>query len=330
ELYSKLGQLGWLGLGIPEAYGGSGGTWVDAALFYEEAGRFLLPGPFFSSGLLAAQLVLEAGSEEQKHNLLPHLARGEMVCTVAAAEPGAESDPKAMATTARPDNGVFLLDGTKLWVRYAPVAHLLLTTAHLNGDLRLFLVERTTPGLTITPMESLGGQGLSTVEYASVRVPLADVLERSQGAELLTEVQERANLMLCAYMVGAAQQALDMAVEYAKFRVAFGRPIGSFQALQHKMADIALSVDASRWITYYAAWLNAEGPSARRETLMALNYVGEALPQATAEAGQVFGGTGMMRDHDWGLFFRTVKGLELALGYRDELKEKIAQRLGLS
>ena len=330
-LYEKLAQLGWLGLLIPEEYGGLGGDWIDMAIFCEEAGRTLLPGPHFSTVVLGAQALLAFGSEEQKASILPRVASGEVILALAATEPGG-CDPALLAATASPSGEDFVIEGTKLFVESAHLADYIITVARVGSapeGATLLLVPGKAHGVTVTTMETLGGVRLGEVRYERVRVPQGNVLGEVGGGGGITKILDQAKVMTCAEMLGGAQAALEMAVDYSKHRYAFGVPIGSFQALQHKMVGMLVAIEKARWITYHAAWLNSQGLASARETAIACLRAGEAYRYATAEAIQVFGGSGCMEIHDIGLHYRKAKAAQLSLGFPDVHREKVAVSLGL-
>jgi len=333
EMYRKMADLGWLGLLIPEQYGGIGGNWVDGALFYEEAGRALLPGPHWSSAVLGSQAVLTFGNERQRGELLPKIAEGEIIITVALAEPEFRCDITELSTTAKAQGGSYLVNGTKIFVTSGHLADRLIVVARMEGGggkaVSLFLVEPDAPGVAVTPMQTLGGERLSEVVLDNVQVPGDSVLGSIGDGEGIEEVVDKANLMLAAEMLGGAQVALNLAVEYSKQRIAFDKPIGAFQALQHKMANILVEIECARGIIYYAAWLTSQGRPAAAERAMAQFQAGEAYGFATREATQIFGGVGVMKDADITLHFRRAKMRQLSLAPPEVLRERMLAPLAI-
>lgn len=333
-LYRKMAELGWLGIAVPEEYGGSGGDIVDLAIFYEEVGRALVPGPHFTSAVLCAQILLGCGSPQQKKTLLPPLAGGKAIASLALYEPEAGYTPSAISLTAvRADEG-FLLQGTKLFVPFAHIADFFVCVARTGKSAKekgitLFLVEAKSPGISQTPLVTLGGDKQSEVVFQEVKVPLAGRLGKlHQGWLPLQAAQEKALVVQCAEMVGGAQKALELAVDYAKQRVQFGRPIGSFQAIQHKCADMAVALDGARHITYAAACKVRDGVSFPPEVAMAKAYTGAAYRRITKDAHQIFGGAGFMQEHDLNFYYRRAKALELVLGDSTHQVMEVAKRLG--
>ncbi len=329
ELYRKMAQLGWLGLMIPEEYGGSAGTWVDMAVFYEEAGRALLPSPHFSTVVLAGQTLLAFGSEQQKGELLARIANGEVILTLALTEPEAGSNLSLLTATATPEGDDYVISGTKLFIGHAHLAQYIITVARSgeDGELALFLVPGLSQGLTCTPLDTLGGNRLNEIVYDKVRVPKGNRL--GDSAQGIGDIVEKAEIMACTEMLGSAQAAFDLTLDFCKQRVQFERPIGAFQALQHKMADMALAIEGARWLTYQAAWLNSEGLPSAQESAMAKLEAGRVSTLATMEAIHIHGAVALMIDHDLPLYYRRVKATQLDLGYADSQRETIAQGLGL-
>lgn len=329
ELYRKMAGLGWLGLMLPEEYGGCGGTWVDMAIFYEEAGRALLPSPHFSTVVLAGQTLLAFGSEQQKNELLPMMANGEIILTLALTEPEAGSNLSLLTTSAVPEGDDYIISGTKLFVSHAHLAQHIITVAGTgeDGDLALFLVPGPSQGLTCIPLDTLGGDRLNEVVYDRVRVPKGNRL--GGPAHGIVDIVDKARIVACAEMVGGAQAAFDLTLDLLKQRVQFGRPIGSFQALQHKMADLALAIEGARWLIYQAAWLNSEGIPCGKESAMAQLEAGRVYTRVTTEAIHIHGAVALMIDHDLPLYYRRAKAAQLNLGYSDCHREAIAQGLGL-
>ena len=329
DVYRKMASLGWLGLCIPEEYGGVGGNWVDMAIFYEEIGRALLPSPHFSTIVLSAQAILASGREEQKSSLLPRIANGDIIVAFALTEPEAGANLELLSTSAIAKGGAYLINGTKLFISYAHLADYIITVAQTGKDENsAFLVEKGSPGLMCFPMDSLGGERLCEVAYQGVEVPGGSLLGKLGNARGIIEVTEKAKVMSCLSMIGSAQVALEMAVDYAKQRIQFDVPIGSFQALQHKMVDMALAIEGVRWLGYNVAWLISEHIPCAMEMAMLNLKAGQACRFATAEAIQIHGGMGTMEAHDISLYFRRVKAAQLNLGYPEAHREIIAQHLG--
>lgn len=335
ETYAKMAELGWLALLIPEEYGGVGGSWIDTAILYEEIGRVLLPGPHYASALVSAQIILALGSEEQKRALLPRIAAGEIVVVPSFSEPEAAFDLAAASTSATSATAGYRLTGVKLYVPYAHVADFLIVSARTGprsaqaSGVSLFIVDARPPGLTYDPIESMGGERLCAVRLEGVQISSDALLGPLDGGDKAGEVIEKCKVMRCAEMMGGSHVVLEMARQYALERVQFGQLIGAFQAIQHKLADMALALDGARWKTYYAAWALSAGLPFQKDVAAAQLEAGEAYRFITAEGMQIHGGGGAMEEHDLGLYFRRAKALQVSLGPVDAQKERIALALGL-
>ena len=245
-------QLGLQGLAIPEEYGGAGATLAELGIAFEEMGRVLLCAPFFSTVGLAAQALLAAGDEQAKLEYLPRIADGSLLATVAVTEADGRWDLAAVRTSAVPDGGLFLLDGTKMFVVDGQIAQVLLVVARIDGGLGLFAVEAADAGVVRTPLPTLDmTRKLARVELRSV--PARLVSGPGDATAALSRALDLAMVALTAEQVGGAQRCLDMAVDYAKIRMQFGRPIGSFQAIKHKCAEMLLEVESAKSAAYHAA-----------------------------------------------------------------------------
>ena len=336
ELWRKMAELGWMGLALPEEYDGMGMTFLDLAILLEEMGRACLPGPYFSTVVLGGFTILEAGSEEQKRELLPKISAGDMILTLALTEPSARYEPDAITLKATPKNGDYVLSGTKLFVENAHIADYIICVARTKegaspeDGITLFLVDAKSPGITTTLLKTIAGDKQCEVIFEDVTVPKNNILgEVDKGWEVVEKVLEKATVGLCAQMVGGAQAALEMSINYAKERVQFGRPIGSFQAIQHYCANMVTDVDGSKFITYEAAWKVSEGLPATMEISMAKAWVNEAYRRVTLLGHQIHGGIGFCMDHDMPLYFKRAKAAEPTFGDADFHREVVARQLGL-
>lgn len=336
ELWAKMADLGWMGLVLPEKYGGSGLSYLDLAVLLEEMGRAIVPGPFVSTVVSCGLAILSRGTEKQKGELLPRIAEGELILTLALMEPSASYDPADITVQAVPEGDDFIISGTKLFVPDAHVAsHLLCVTRTKDsgnkGDgITLFLVDAKSPGLSRNLLKTFTGDRQCEVVFDRVRVPKANILgDLDKGWEIVEEIMEKSAFALCPWMVGSAQQVLEMATDYAKERVQFGRPIGSFQAIQHKCANIATDVAGGRDITYQTAWKLSEGIPCKKDISMAKAWISEAYRNACVEATQIHGGIGITQDHDMQLYYRRAKGMEIAFGDADYHLELVARQMGL-
>lgn len=330
ELWTKMAELGWIGLPIPEEYGGMGGGYLELVLLAEEMGRACLPGPFFSTVVLGGLTILAAGSEEQKNRLLPDVAKGKILLTLALYEPDAQLAISSVKTQAEPSRGGWLLSGTKLFVADAHIAKYIIVPALANEGVSLFLVDTGSPGIGCTLLKTLAGDKQCEVTFDKVKVPHRSLLgESGRGWVYIEKVLPRIITVKCAEMVGAAQRLLEMTVTYAKQRKQFGHPIGSFQAIQHYCANMATDVDSSKYITYKAAWMLSEGLPCAKEVSIAKAWVGQACHRVTMLAAEVHGAIGLTMDHDFPLYYRRVKAAELIFGDADFHREIVAREAGL-
>jgi alkylation response protein AidB-like acyl-CoA dehydrogenase len=335
-LWGKLAEQGWLGLITPEAYDGMGLGLVDLVVLMEEMGRAVVPGPYFSTVLLGGLGILEAGTEAQKKEWLPKIAAGEKRVTLAWMEPSAQLGPEGVTLAAAEKGGRFTLSGTKLFVPDAHTADAVVVAARTGKSgaegISLFLVPKGAEGLAVTLLPTMD-QTRKLCEVTLTDVSLgadARLGEVGGGWRALSRVLDRATVALCAEMCGGAQKVLDMTVEYAKIRQAFGRPIGSYQGVKHKAADMLVDVENSKSITYYAAWAMdegvAEGPLAAS---MAKAYVSDAYRKVSAAGIQLHGGIGFTWEHDLHLYFKRAKGSEFTFGDATYHRERVAQLINL-
>src|SRR5712692_3907632 len=328
EVWGKMAEQGWQGLIIPEEYGGAGLGFLDLIVLLEEFGRALVPGPFISTVVGGAIPILEAGSETQKREYLPRLASGEIIATLAFTEPSASFEADGVVTTATKEGDHYVLNGTKLFIQDANVANLLVVVARRPGStgedgISLLLVDAETPGITIETLKTIASDKQCEVRLENARVPAANLLgQEGQGWASMTGIIQKATVAECAYLVGMAQMDFEISVNYAKERVQFGRPIGSFQAIQHKAADMVTDVDGARFIMYRAAWsADQDEPDADMNVPMAKAWCSEATRRVVAHGQQIHGGIGFTKDYKIQLYFRRQKASELAWGDGDYHRE---------
>ena len=316
-LWRKIADQGWTGMIIPEQYGGFGMGMVEMAATLEEMGRALLPGPFFSTVVMAAPLIERAGGEAQKQKYLGAVARGESRITVAFLEHPPAWSAEAVRMEARASGGGYVLDGKKLFVPDAAVADFLILIARLDGDLALFVVEAGAKGLSIAPMASIDPtRRVYEVTLNGVTVAGEEMLASGAFARAsLASARAVATAGLVAEMTGGMQRLLDITVEYAKTRKQFGRPIGQFQAVQHQCADMLLYTESSRSAAYYAAYAIQEAiPEAPLAVSVAKAYSSEAYRETGNRAIQVHGGMGFTWENDAHLYYRRAKVSEQTFG----------------
>jgi len=333
ELWQQIAEQGWLGLTFPEQYGGVGLDFVDLSILLEEMGRALLPGPYFSTVVMAGLCLQETGSDEQKQEFLLRIAEGGIIMTLALTEPSARWDAQGVQTVARATDAGFTVNGTKLFVPNAHVSDYIIVVARTGGgerDISLFIVSRDTPGIQQTLLKTIASDRQSELVLNNVSVPSSALLgELNQGWAVIEKVLAWGAVGKCAEMVGGGQQVLDMTVEYAKQRVQFGRPIGSFQAIQHHCANMATDVEGSRYITYQAAWRLSENLPAENEVAMAKAWVSDAYRRVCALGHQCHGAIGFTKEHSMQLYSRRAKAAELMFGDSDLHLETVAKSIGL-
>lgn len=338
EFWSKLAEQGWLGLIYPEEFGGSGLGFVDLTVLMEEMGRVVMPGPFFSTVLLGGLTILEAGSPGQKKEWLPKIAQGQAKASLALTEPNAHWDAAGVTATAREAAGGFVLSGTKLFVLDAHTADVLVvaartaTTARPEDGVSLFLLPRTASGLETKLLPTMDQtRKLCEVALRDVKVPASALLgPKGQGWPALARVIERATVALCGEMCGGAQRVLEMTTEYAKVRVTFGRPIGAYQAVKHRAADMLVDVENAKSLTYYAAWAVDENASeSALAASMAKAYASDAYRRTAGASIQLHGGIGFTWEHDLHLYFKRAKGSEFTFGDATYHRERVAQLVNL-
>ncbi len=338
DLWRKIADLGWLGLAIPTEYGGEGGSLLDQTVLFQEVGRAMAPGPLLATSAYAVQAILGAGSDEQKSRLLPAMAGGETVVTTVLAGQGL-NDGQELRLRATADGQGYVLEGTALFVPYADSADLILCVAGSLGQtestvyLTLFLVKTDSAGLTVTAMPSIGGYKQHEVRCRQVRVGSDAALGQLGGAAMyLGPAQEWATVLQCADIVGRSEKILEMVVEYSKNRVQFGRPIGSFQAVQHQCADLRTAVDGARIATFHAAWKVDNGGNAgnvTEEVAVAKACAGVLSRQATAVGHGIFAGIAFTVEHDMQLYTMRSKIAEANLGDTDFHLEQLGKSMGL-
>jgi alkylation response protein AidB-like acyl-CoA dehydrogenase len=337
EFWGKLAGNGWLGITYPEDAGGSGLGLVDLVVLMEEVGRAVMPGPFPATVLLGGAAIAEAGSAAQRIEFLPGIAAGEIKATLAATEPNARWDAAGITLAAREARGGFTLSGTKLFVPDAHLADVLVVAARtrdgstMEDGVSLFVVPKSTAGVAVRLLPSVDEtRKLCEVRFGNVTVPATALLgELHQGWPALARVIDRAAVALSAEMCGAAQRVLDITVDYAKMRVAFGKPIGAYQGVKHKCADMLIEIENAKSLTYYAAWAVDEGePDATMAVSMAKAAASDAGRKVCAAGIQLHGGIGMTWEHDLQLYLKRAKASEIALGDANWHRERIARLLG--
>ncbi len=335
SLWQKMAQQGWMGLIIPEKYSGTGMNLCELVVLLEEFGRALVPGPFISTVVLGAVPVMEAGTDAQKDDLLPKIAAGQLIMTMALTEPSAKWTADGVTLEAKRDGGDYVLNGVKLFVPDAHVTDKMIVVARTGkgakpeDGITLLIVDSKSPGIKYELLKTIAADKQCEVTFENVRVPAANVLGmEGKGWAIVERTSKVATIAASAYLVGLSQMDFDVTLNYAKERVQFGRPIGSFQAIQHKLADAVIDVDGSRFITYKAAWSLQEGePDADLTIAMAKAWCSDASRRVVAHGQQIHGGIGFTKEYKIQLYFRRQKWMELMWGDADYHRERVADML---
>jgi alkylation response protein AidB-like acyl-CoA dehydrogenase len=327
-------ELGLQGLAIPEAYGGQGFTWVELGIVLEEMGRALLCAPYFSTVVLAADAILNAGTDDQKKALLPGIASGETIATLAFTEPNGKWDASGITLEASGSGDTATLTGTKMFVIDGHTADLIVVVARAAGTsgedgISFYTVAGDASGLTRTALATMDQtRKQARLEFDKVEAQLLGTA--GQGWTALSKTLDQAAVGLCNEMVGGGQFVLDESVQYAKDRVQFGRPIGSFQAIKHKCADMLLEIESAKSAAYYASWAAAEDNDELPVVAsLAKAYCSDAYFHAAAENIQIHGGIGFTWEHNAHLYFKRAKSSEILLGDATYHRELLAQRIGI-
>ena len=327
--WSGIAELGWQAMAIPEEYGGAGFGLLEVAVLLEEQGRAMFCGPFLSTVVGAVNAILLGGSDEQKSEILSRVASGEIVVALAVTEDGGHHDGEHLKTSAVARDGRWVIDGTKRYVIDGHTADLLVVAAQTVDGIGMFVVDPDTEGVTRTPLPTMDEtRKQSEIVFSEVAVG-EDARLPGGDAAALRRVNDILAVALALEQVGGAQATLDMAVQYAKDRQQFGRPIGSFQAVKHMCADMLVSVESARAAAYYAAWTVAEdNDEAATVVPLAKAYCSDAFLECAGANIQVHGGIGFTWEHDAHLYFKRAKSSQLLLGTPAEHRRELAERLG--
>jgi alkylation response protein AidB-like acyl-CoA dehydrogenase len=334
-LWKKLADMGWTALGIPEEYGGVG-TFLDLVVVLEEAGRALLPGPFFATMGLAVPVLIEAGTDAQKKEARGAIAQGSARATLAMTEQSGRWDPESVSLAAKQTGDGWQLDGVKQFVPDAEVADYMVVVARTRGEgedgITLFLITGKPKGMTVTPLKAMDmTRRWTEVRFDKVQLDASSVMGSTHNAwPSLKRALEWATAALCAEMIGGGQKVLETSTEYAKTRQQFGKPIGIYQAVSHKLADMLVQSESARSATYYAAWtVDADAPDRSLASSMAKAYVSDAYRKIAGDGIQVHGGIGFTWEHDMHLYLKRAKASEVTLGDATYHRELVAQALDL-
>ena len=337
DLWKMMADLGWQGLAIPERFGGVGSSFLDLTVLLEEMGRALVPGPFMPTVVHCARPLVAYGSEDQKQRMLPGIAGGSLIMTLALAETEGGLEASDISTQAKPDGDGYRVTGTKLFVPDANIADYLLCatrTSSRSADsegITLFLVDARTNGIGVRQLKTMTGEKLCEVAFDDVKVPSGAMLGAlNAGWPIVSTILQEARVAESAWMSGGARWVLETSVQYASTRIQFGVPIGSFQAIQHKCADMAVLVEGATSAVYHAAWaVDNHDPQLDLASSVAKAWCSDAFSRVSVDGVQIHGGIGYTWDHDMHLYLKRAKSSEAAFGDAEYHRERIAQQLNI-
>ncbi|MCU0820963.1 MAG: acyl-CoA/acyl-ACP dehydrogenase [Spirochaetes bacterium] len=335
ELWKKMADLGWMGLLFPEDFGGSAGSFEDLAVLMGEMGYNICPGPYLQTVVLGGMSILSAGSKKQKEEFLPKIASGELIFTFAQTEDTACYHADGIAVKAKADKaGNYTLTGKKMFVPYANIADYIICVARTgkgkkSGDgITLLIVDKKSKGVKVNVLTTLGREKQCEVTFTNVAVPKNMVLGKpDKGWKIVKDVVEKATVALCAEMIGGARAVLDQTIKYSHERVQFDRPIGSFQAVQHHVANMWLDIKASRVLMEKAAWLISKGRPATKEIAMAKARTGESYRRITTLGHQVHGAISFTMENDMYLYHRRSVVGDLTFGNTEYQRQIVAREI---
>ena len=333
ELWKKISDLGWFGMSLPETYGGQGLPLSYLGLISEELGRVIAPVPFHST-MVAALTIAADGTDQQKQSILPHISSGDMILTWAFQELNPKLSPESIRTTATETKGGYVLNGTKMFVDNYVAADKILVTCRtspateISSGLSMFIIDTNLSGMVETPLVTIAKDKQSKVTFEGVKISKDDLLgELDQGWDIAIDMLDRGTALLCAQMVGAARKDIEIGIEYAKNRVAFGRPIGAFQSVQHMCADMTIWVDGAQMLTYEALWKMDEGIPASVDVSQAKAFCNDKCQAAVRSSQVLHGGMGFMMEFDLHLWYRRVCAWTMRLGTSFEHRARVSKAL---
>lgn len=333
-LWQKMAELGWLGFNIPEDYEGMGYSFEDLTMHIEEVGKNILPGPYISTVVNTFAIVAE-GSDEQKKDLLPKISNGNCILTLAWLEENGLFDAGGVAMKAVKKGNDYVLNGTKVFVDSAHVANTMIVVARTKDGtgedgVTLFLVDGKAGGVKAEVIPTIALDHLCQVTFKDVPVPAKNVLGKvDKGWPIVQMLVRKGSILKSAESLGGLQAVVDMTVAYSKERVQYDRPIGAFQALQHKMSDMWINMGTSKYLLYEASWMESEGLPNAKEASMAKAYINEAYKLVTSLGVKLHGGIGTSSDHDVPLYYRRAKAADTVYGSTDFHREMVAQQIGM-
>ncbi len=336
ELWKEMGNLGWMSLVIPEEYDGMGMTFQDLSIILEEMGKNITPGPFFCTVLEGAYPILDAGTEEQKKEFLPGIARGDLIFTMALLEAEGTYEASDVTTKAILKDDGFIINGTKLFVEQANNANYLICVVRTKEEappedgLTVFIVDAKTHGIRVEVMPTIGMEKLCEVSFKDVAVPKKNMLgELNKGWSIVKKILKRAAIAKTSESLGAIEAIVPMTADYLKQRIQYDQPLAQFQALQHIVADMFIRMTASKYLVYEAVWMESEGLSCDKEVAMAKSYVNQSYKELSRLMIRLYGGNGTNREFKPGLYYRRARAADVAFGNTDFHRELVANQIGL-
>ncbi|MFO8010668.1 MAG: acyl-CoA dehydrogenase family protein [Dehalococcoidia bacterium] len=334
-VWNKMAELGWMGLLIPEKYGGIEGTFMQMVVLLEELGRACMSGPFLSTAL-STIAILDAGSADVKERFLPRIAEGKLIIAMALTESTGRYDPSGINVQAVADGDDYVINGIKLFVQDAQAADYLLCAVRTNssGDpedgVTLFLVDAGSDGISMEELITMSYDHQNEVTFDNVRVNRENMLgELDKAWPVLERLLQKAAIAKCAEMNGGNDWVVAESVAYAKERIQYGKPIGSYQAIQHYLADMWTDMGLSKRVTYYAAWKIDQGLPCAMEASIAKAWVSEAYNHSSRMGIQIHGALGTTRDHDMGLYYQRARQAWPLFGDADYHRELVARQMGI-
>lgn len=334
ELWEEMANLGWLGLAFPQKYSGGGMSFLDLSVLLEKMGYACLPAPFLTTVVLGGLPIMDTGTEKQKEQYLPKIAGGKLISGLALIEPSLGYEPGAIAVEATRDGDYYVISGTKLFVSYASCCDYLLCvtrTSKQEEGITIFIVDAKSPGIKCTVLDTMAHDKLCEVVFDHIRVPKEAILgQLDQGWPEVRKIVERGDVAKCCELVGNFQWTLEDTIVYAKERKQFGRPIGSFQALQHYCADMCTYVEAAKLSAYQAAWMINEGLPCTKEIAVTKLWISEVSPRIFNLAHQIHGAMGLTIEHDLHFYTTRAKPVEFSYGGDNYYQEAIAKEMGLA
>jgi acyl-CoA dehydrogenase len=331
KIWKKMAKLGWMELYLPEEYGGLGDPFLDVSIIMEEMGKKAFPSPFFSTVIQCGSILMDAGSEKQKKELLPKIASGKLIMSLAQMEEEGSYLEPGINMPAQLSGDEYVLNGTKMFVADANIAHKLIVVARTaNEGVTLFLVDAKDSGISTTKMTTIGKDNTCKVVFKDVKVSKDNLIgEPGDGWQILENMEKKAIVAKCAEMIGGCGESIEMTTAYAKQREQYDTPIGGFQIIQHYLADMKIAYDMGLYYLHKVAWMIDEGMDTSKETSALKANINEQYKFITEKAVQIHGGIGTTREFNIGLFYRRAKAFEYVMGDTDHHYEKIAELMEL-